>query len=163
MKRKLYSNIRRMTSFFSVAIVFVTLTSLTLRLTVFSDMAVAAGEPEPVTAVVDNEPSGLLNYTISRMVYIETPTSPGSFHISNPAENEHYITVSIIDPQTEENLLYTGFVRPGQSIEQMRLNAELSQGVYELTAVVTAFDPETLSPAGREERDFTLYVGVKMK
>lgn len=162
MKRKLYSNMKRMTSLFCVAILCVTLTSLMLRLTVFSDMALSAG-PGEETSQLQEEESDLLPYVISRRVTLETPASKGDFRISNPETNSHYITVSVVKPDTGENLLYTGFIKPGQSREQMALHIQLPQGIYDCTAVVTAFDPDTLAPVGSEEREITLYIGEKIK
>ncbi len=163
MKRKLYSNMKRMTSGFCVAIVCVTLTSLLLRLTVFDDMAITATAPADETSVVAEEDSELFPYTISRKVYFDTPKSQGDFQIHNPETNKFYMTVTIIKPDTGENLLYTGFIKPGQSREKAALHIQLPEGIYQCVAQITAFDPETLEPSGSEERDITLYVGQKAK
>lgn len=164
MKRKLYPNIKRITSLFCIAIVCITLTSLLLRLTVFNDLAVtalAAPDETPITFV--EEETELFPYTISNKVNLDTPQSQGSFQIHNPESNEFYMTVTIIKPDTGENLLYTGFIKPGQSREKASLHIELPEGIYQCVAQIVAFDPETLEPAGSEERDITLYIGQKAK
>lgn len=162
MKRKLYSNMKRMTSFFCVAIVCVTLTSLLLRLTVFSDLAVTVmAAPDESSLTLGAEESGLFPYTISRKVTFETPHAKGDFQIHNPETNEFYMTVTVIQPDTGENLLYTGFIKPGQSRESAALHIELPEGIYSCVAQITAFDPETLEPSGSEERDITLQIGSK--
>ena len=112
MKRKLYSNMKRMTSLFCVAIVCVTLTTLLLRLTVFSDLAVTVlAAPDETSLALPGEESSLFPYTISRKVAFENAHSPGDFQIHNPDTNEFYMTVTVIRPETGENLLYTGFTR----------------------------------------------------
>ncbi len=164
MKRKLYPNIKRMTSLFCVAIVCVTLTSLLLRLTVFSELAVTAlAAPDETSLALSEEESGLFPYTISRKVNFDSPQSQGNFQIHNPETNEFYMTVTIIKPDTGENLLYTGFIKPGQSRDKAALHIQLPEGIYQCVAQVTAFDPETLEPSGNEERDITLYIGQKAK
>lgn len=161
MKRKLYSNMKRMTSFFSVAIVCVTLTTLLLRLTVFSDLAaMAAPEAAPTYS---EEQTGLFDYTISSKVTFEAPGAKGDLLILNPDANECYMTVAIIKPDTGENLFYTGFIKPGQGREGATLHIQLPEGVYQCVAQVTAFDSETLESIGSEERDITLYIGQKAK
>lgn len=161
MKRKLYANTKRMTSMFCVAIICVTLTSLMLRLTVFSDVAVAVAAEENVQ--VPQEDTSLFPYTISSKVSLESPQARGNFMISNPETNTNYMTVAIVLPETGENVLYTGFVKPGEARESAALHIPLPEGVYDCVAQVTAYDPQTLSPRGSEERPITLYIGEKVK
>ena len=155
MKRKLYSNMRRMTAMFSVAIICVTLTSLTLALTVFGDLAAngSAG------AVVERVESELFSYTIASRVTFRTPESTGNFRIENPESNEYYMSVSIILPETGQELFYTGFIRPGETRGEAVLHIPLPVGVHECIARVTAYDPETFRERGSEERGITLYIG----
>lgn len=164
MKRKLYPNMRRLTSLFSVAIVCVTLTTLLLRLTVFSDLAaMAASTKDDPASMVEPEEPGLFPYSLSRKVHIPTPQARGEFKIKNPETNTYYMTVAVILPETGENLLYTGFIKPGESRETAALHIPLEEGTYECIAEITAFDPITLEPRGSEEREITLYIGDKPK
>ena len=147
-----------------MAIVCVTLTSLLLRLTVFSDLAVTvAAAPDETSLALPEEEAGLFPYTISRKVTLETPEAQGDFQILNPETNEFYMTVTVVLPETGENLLYTGFIKPGQSREKAALHIQLPEGIYQCVAQITAFDPDTLEPSGSEERDITLYVGKNAK
>lgn len=85
MKRKLYSNMKRMTSLFCVAIVCLTLTSLLLRLTVFSDLAITASASfDESSTALPEEDSGLFPYTISRKVNFDSPKSQGIFRFTTP-------------------------------------------------------------------------------
>lgn len=160
MKRKLYPNIKRMTSLFCVAILCVTVTSVVLRLTVFSEVAATTSTKEEELYTPEET---LFPYTISRKVQFDTPQSKGSFRIENPETNEFYMTVSIILPQTDENLFYTGFIRPGEGREAAALHIPLPNGVYDCVAEITTFDPDTLEPRGADRQDITLYIGEKIK
>lgn len=163
MKRKLFPNVKRITTMFSIAIICMTLTTLTLRLTLFSDMAVSAASPSTSQAEPQEPEQGMFPYSLSRNVYFANAQSRGDFRIQNPDTNEHYMTVNIILPSTGESLLYTGFIRPGESREDAPLHIQLPDGTYDCIAEITAYDPETLQPKGSEQREITLYIGEKAK
>ena len=156
MRRKLYSNMRRMTTLFSITILCVTLTALGLRLTVLADMAVSGPVRPAVEAAVESD---LFPYTIARRVQFSASDSHGNFRIENPETNEYYMSVSIILPETGQEVFFTGFIRPGESRGQARLHVQLPEGVHECIARVTAIDPVTLQPRGSEDRSITLYIG----
>ena len=156
MKRKLYSNMRRMTAMFSIAIICVTLSALTLRLTVFGDLAVNG----PSGAVVESVESELFPYTIARRVIFATPESRGNFRIENPETNNYYMRVSIMLPETGQEVFHSGFIRPGERVGERALHVPLPEGVHECIAIVTAYDPTTLQLRGSEERSITLSVGT---
>ena len=161
MKRKLFANIRHVTSLFSVAIICVTLMALMLRLTVFSEMAVmaAANPGRGQGRIISNPEPGFFPYSLSRNVHFATPGSRGNFMITNPATNEFYMTVSVILPETGENVMFTGFIRPGDTLESLPLDIQLEEGIHECIAEITAFDPETLTPRGSEQIPITLHIG----
>ena len=161
MKRKLYSNMRRMTALFSVAILCVTLSALTLRLTVFGDIELGtSGGGGGGGSMVERVENEQFNYSIANRVNFRTPQSRGNFRIENPAENDYYMSVSIILPETGEELFYTGFIRPGESRGENALHLQtLPPGEHECIARVTVYDPETLRPRGSEERPIILYIG----
>lgn len=164
MKRKLYPNVRRITTVFSIAILCMTLTTLLLRLTLFSDLAVLAASPAVKQSDdLQNDEPGLFPYSLSRNVYFATPESRGDFKISNPAANEYYMVVAVILPETGEQLLYTGFIMPGENRGELPLQIRPPEGVYDCIAEITAYDPETLRARGTEQRDITLYIGQKPK
>jgi len=152
-----------MTTLFCFSILCVTLSTLFLRLTVFSDLVIPTGSESSAPSAREDVEPGLFPYTLNRKINLATPDSRGDFRIHNPETNEHYMTVSIILPSTGENLFYTGFVKPGQTRDSAALHIKLPEGVYECVAEVTAYDPVTLKPRGSEERDVTLQIGRKAK
>jgi len=153
MKRKLYSNMRRMTALFSVAILCVTVTALTLRLTVFGDMD---GLPASPAQQVDSE---RFPFEIAQRVSFRTPDASGDFQIKNPETNQYYMSVSIILPETEQDVFYTGLIRPGETRQSGTLHVQLPTGTHQSIARVTAYDPVTLEPRGSQDLDITLYIG----
>lgn len=170
MQRRLYSNIQRMTTVFWVSILCVTLSLLTLRLTVFSDMAPAA---QPAFASGENPASedespqgGMVGgesfpYQIRTKIYFSKPDAKGNVLISNPETNKYYMSVDILLADTRDSVLFTGFIKPGEARESMRLTRELKDGVYECEAEITAYDPDTLDEVGSLTQSVTLYIGEK--
>lgn len=157
MKQSLYANTRRMTRTFCIVLAALTLLILVLRLTVFRDMT-AAPETDMETTSSD-----LLTYSINRQIYFSSPDAKGNILLENPATNNCYMSVDIIRPEDKKSLLYTGLLAPGKTIGSMALSegSDLSVGVYECMAVVTAYDLDKREPLGKEEREVTLLVGVK--
>ncbi|MCL2578549.1 MAG: hypothetical protein FWE32_00785 [Oscillospiraceae bacterium] len=154
MKRRLYSNMRRMTALFSVAILCVTLSALTLRLTVLGDLAGGL----PGGASIERVESDLLDYTIARRVTFRTATARGDMRIENLSDT-FYMSVSIILPDTEQEVFYSGLIEPGQSLPERALHVQLPTGTHESVARITAYDPNTLQPRGSHDREITLYIG----
>ena len=162
MKRKLYSNTRRLSSLFSIAIACVTICALALRLTVFGDLSIEGQSNAPASSSntqAQQQDYELLTYNIARSVRFASPTSPGDFRIENPEDNEYYIIVSVILPETGQELWYSGLIAPGQSRGQAALHIELPSGTHECIARVSAYDPVTFEPRGNAERDITLHIG----
>ena len=153
MKRKLYSNMRRMTALFSVGILCLTVTALALRLTVFGDMD---GLHSPSVQQVQSE---LFPFEIARRVSFRTPASSGDFRIENPADNQYYMSVSIILPETGQQVFYTGLIGPGETRQSATLHVQLPSGTYQCIARVTAYHPDTFEQRGSEDLEITLYIG----
>jgi len=156
MKRKLYSNMKRMTTFFCIVILCVTLTTLTLRLTVLGDLSIGSGSGGAGTAQMENSQ---FSYVIARRVNFSSPGAFGDFRIENPETNEYYMSVSVLHPDTGQEIFYTGFIRPGESRRQAALHVQLPVGVHESTARVTAHDPATFESRGSKEQNITLHIG----
>ena len=154
MKRKLYPNMKRMTTLFCIAIICVTLTTLTLRLAVLGDLSNGLGSVG--TTQMEN---GQFSYVIARRVNFSSPDALGDFRIENPETNEYYMMVSVLHPDTGQEIFYTGIIRPGESRRQAALHIRLPAGVHETTARVTAHDPATLEQRGSKEQNITLHIG----
>ena len=153
MRRKLYSNMKRMTTIFCLAIVCLTLTTLTLRLTVLGDLTGIGSSPGP------EEMDSGLSYVIARRVNFSSPEAPGDFRIENPGTNEHLMRVSIIDDGTGYEVFYTGLIIPGEGRGAYALHRQLPPGVHDGTARITAYDPVTLRRLGSHEQEITLHIG----
>ena len=162
LKRKLYSNTRRMSALFCVAIACVTVSALALRLTVLGDLS--GGGPSGSLSrssggQSEQEGYALLPYNIARSVRFASPSARGNFRIENLETNEYYIIVSIIHPQTGQELWYSGLIGPGQERGEAALHVQLPSGTHECIARVTAYDPTTFQPRGSQERNITLHIG----
>lgn len=164
----LYSNARRMTTMFCAAIIFTTLVMLALRLTVFSDLAVAApaDSPEAVSDLQGGAIEGNSDfpYKLNGRIYFPKPDANGNVLINNPAGNKFLLSINIILPETKDSLYYTGTIAPGTSIESAKLSKagqKLANGVYECIAEVSAVDPDSMTRVASEKKDVTIYIGEK--
>ena len=158
MNYKLFPNIKRMTSMFCVGILCVTLSVLTLRLTVFSDMAAA---PQKTSQLLSNEQDG---YGINSKIYFATSKNKGDAFISNLEGNEYMIQVSITPKGKDDAIIATGFLNPGVSIGATRMTPagqKLKNGVYDCVAEISAHNPDDLKKVGSVQVDVQVYIGVK--
>ena len=154
MKLKLYPNMKRMTTLFCIAIICVTLSTLTLRLTVLGELSGGSG-----SVGTTQMEGGQFSYVIARRVNFSSPDALGDFRIENPEANEYYMSVSVLHPDTGQEIFWTGFIRPGESRRQAALHIQLPTGVHDTTALVTAHDPATFEPRGSKEQNITLHIG----
>lgn len=153
MRRKLYPNIRWMTRLFMFSIICLTLSTLALRLTVFGDIPI-----NPVSGQTE-EGQELFQFAIARQVHFDGQTGVGNLRIENQDTNNYFMSVSILLPETGQEVFYSGFIRPGESRTEALLQIRPEPGVYEATARITVYHPQTLEPRGSQEREITLQVG----
>jgi hypothetical protein len=157
MKQKLFPNIRRMTSLFILGIFCVTLSVLALRLTVFSEMAVTV-PTETVSSMVEREDG----YKINSKPIFPTAASKGDVFISNLEGNTFLINVDITLEENGKSILTTGFIKPGDSRDSVKLNPvgqELEDGLYSCVAEITAVDPDNLKPVSSAKENITIQIG----
>lgn len=164
----LYSNVKRMATMFCAAIVFTTLVMLTLRLTVFSDLAttVPVDSPGASSGMQGGEIEGNSDfpYKLNSKIYYAKPDAKGNVLILNPEGNKYLLSINIVLPETKDSLYYTGILAPGTSIENAKLSAagqKLSNGKYECTAEISAVDPETMTKVATEKKPVAIYIGEK--
>ena len=161
MKTRLYPNIKWLTTLFCVSLLSVTLLTLILRLTLLRDMALVA-MPTMQSTVAAGASDRAFTYQINNKVYFSSADARGDFLITNPESNTTYMQVDIIRNDTRKSVYFSGFITPGQSIQSGSLQgAALEQGVYECTAIISAFDAQTRTKLGSEEQQVSIYVGVK--
>ena len=153
MKQKLYGNAKWLTTTFCISLAVVTVLMLVLRLSVFRDMA---SVPETEVETITDD---YLTYTINRQVYFAKSTSKGNLMIQNLSQNDYYMSVDIIDPDTEISYIYTGFIEPGAGRDTVTLNSELEDGVYSFVAVVSAYDMDSRELLLTDKLDITLHIG----
>lgn len=159
MQGKLFPNIRKITTAFWVSILCVTVSMLTLRLTVFSDMAVA---PESTKSTMQDSEDG--DYRLNQRIYFSSPTAKGDLFLSNLSEDK-LIKVNIVLADGGQSVLSTGFLNPGASMSSYLLNPagqKLEEGVYSCIAEVAAYDEDDItSVVGTSEMELEIYIGEK--
>jgi hypothetical protein len=85
-------------------------------------------------------------------------TGEGSFEIINPPENAYPISV-IIRLDDDKTVIYeSGGIMPNQYISKALLPNKLSKGVYDATARVSIYDPETKEMQGETEAKIKITV-----
>jgi hypothetical protein len=163
MQQRLFPNIKRMTFVFCAAIVLITIVALISRLTFLSGMVPA--QPAGLTAgSVAEEPveASDADYVINSKIYFAEVGGKGNILITNRETNPNYIRVDVCLNKTGRSIYYSGDIAPGTPIESVRLqDGPEEAGVYECTAFISAYDPDTRDKVGEEEIPVTVYIGVK--
>jgi hypothetical protein len=161
MQQKLYANIKRMTGIFCACIILITATALVSRLTFLSGLAVTSSSSGVVEGGADVNDSGA-DYSINSKIYFPAPDARGNVLITNKESNENYIRVDIRLNASGRSVYYSGDIAPGTPINSARLQgAAMEEGVYECTAIITAYDPITKDKVGEEQIAVAIYIGVK--
>jgi hypothetical protein len=161
MKQKLFPNLKKMTTMFCIGIIVITFSTLTMRLTFLNGMAVVPPVTIQDSSIPASNASGLF-YQINPKIYFATSESKGNILITNLETNNEYIRVNLTLNDTGRSIYYSGDIAPGTSIASVRLQgAALEEGVYECTATITAYDPQTKDKLGSEDEAVTVYIGVK--
>ncbi len=86
----------------------------------------------------------------SRPVFTDG-NSTGTLGIENPTYNVYPMVVQITLDSTGEIIYDSGGLMPGQYIAEAKLARSLSQGEYEATATLYAYDPDTLVCQGQSQ------------
>lgn len=158
MKRKLYANMRRMTTVFCCGILCVTACVAALRLTVFSDMAVVASTANS-QYVMDHT-----NYSLNDTVYFSSATAKGDIFIANLfSENLIHVQVKVAD--TGELIMSTGLMNPGSEQPSIRMNPtgqKLADGHYACIAEVATYAPDNIKTSIAVEKiPIEIYIGKR--
>ena len=102
---------------------------------------------------------GLVTFVINSTPYFESGSSTGNINIENPPENTNRLTCEIKLDETNESLYKSGYLDPGQYIDNVDLKRTLPDGIYETTAYFNAFEIETNKYIGNVAAEVTLYIG----
>ena len=100
------------------------------------------------------------------MLAISINTSPefpdgasrGTLRIENNASNRYNMTVAIVRDDTGEMIYQSAGIRPGQMIEEDKLDMDLEKGDYPCTATFTAYETENNTPMGEAAAKLTIRV-----
>lgn len=162
MKSKLYPNLKRMTTIFSVFIIAATLILLGIKITVFSDVtpvAEASQSSDEKTSIITGDDT--FPFSLNGKVYFNSFDSRGNFLIENFATSEFNLSVEVYrDDGTK--IFTSGTIAPGSSLANGKLEgASLDNGVYECTALLSAKSLEDGSVIREREVPITVYIGVK--
>lgn len=159
MKQKLFGNMKRMTTPFAVTILVLTLAAFVLRVTLLGDLAIASDTD------VRTVEGTYIHYALNHQIYFSGPAAKGNVLLSSDADNANYLTLTITNPDFKNPLLTTGFLQPGKTLDRTELDSverkNLKEGVYPCIATIKAYDPESRELLSTEERDVTIYIGVK--
>lgn len=112
--------------------------------------------PEEIEAMLNQVvEEGMFNISIAPVIVFDHAFAQGQARIENIPANHYNMGVVITLDDTSETVYESKGIRPGQYIEYITLNKELSPGEYAATAMFTAYDVNDLSEQGR--------VAVKIK
>lgn len=159
MSRKLYSNLKRMTTGFCIGIFCVTVSVLALRLTVFSDIATAPSNSSNSSLISSQHG----DYQINSKIYFSSATSKADLFITNSSEN--LIKIDIVENSSGRSVLSTGLIQSGASLSSARMNPDgqaFNDGIYSCTAEITAYAPDDLKREIKSAtEDIEIYIGEK--
>lgn len=163
MKKKLFSNLKPLTTTFSLAILGITAIMLILSVTAFSDLAKKpAGKPSEENTVSTSNAS--VEYTINREIFFSSPESSAEFAIDNPEDSPYDIQVSITRNDNGKKIYGSGALRPGSHIKTAKLQgAQLPEGTYSCTAEVTTYEVGGTKKMESIQVPVTIYIGEDAK
>lgn len=116
------------------------------------DAAAVVGTPE-----VENPTYSPLNAKVYSVALCGQPIVTGNrvqVYFTNPAENEVWLKLRILD--SNGNILgESGLIRPGEFVEYVSLNAEITADT-EVSMKIMAYEPDTYHSAGGAALQTTL-------
>lgn len=100
----------------------------------------------------------LFNISILSAIVIDPASGTGEARIENVAENRYLMQVEIRLANTGERLYLSPFLKPGESLETIRLDAVPEAGIYDATAVFCALTQTEGKLFGQASAQIKLYV-----
>lgn len=154
MKRKLFANMKRLTTLFCICIGVITVLMLVLRLTLLRGM-VAEPDATPVSISTN-----FIDYSFNDSIYLASTTSTASLQIQSSSTNTSDMQVRLLSEDTGE-LLYETMLLPGHSVKKAALLHELDTGAWECILEISALYPESGALLDKKEHYVIVYVGVR--
>ena len=102
---------------------------------------------EIVAALNEKVADGMINISMNSNPVFESGTAKGTLMITNNEINRYPQQIEIYRTDTDE-LIYSGAVGVGQSVETGDLSVDLPAGKYDCIAVFHAVNPETAERVG---------------
>lgn len=114
-----------------------------------------SGDFADLDKIVDE---GMLTFSINATPSFPDGTSPGNLMIENAEINNNRFTVSIYRNDTGEMIYESGYLDPGQYIEEAPLSVDLDEGVYECIARFSTYRLADNTPIGQAAAEVKIYV-----
>ena len=115
--------------------------------------------PEEIQAELDRQVGeGMFNISIASNVEFADGSSEGELRIENVPGNRYDMQVTITDDSNGDVYYQTALIRPDQHIQKDVLMKDLDPGVYNCTAIFTAFDPDSNEEVGQAAAKMTITV-----
>ena len=114
-----------------------------------------SGDFADLDKIVDE---GMLTFSINATPAFADGASPGNLMIENAEINNNRFTVAIYRTDTGEKVYESGYLDPGQYIEEAPLDVDLDAGKYPCTAQFSTYKLSDNAPIGQAAAEITLYV-----
>lgn len=114
-----------------------------------------SGDFEDLDKIVDE---GMLTFSINVTPSFADGTSPGNLMIENAEINNNRFTCAIYRKDNGEKIYQSGYLDPGQYIENAPLDADLEKGTYPCTAYFETYKLSDNAPIGQAAAEITIYV-----
>ena len=114
-----------------------------------------SGDFADLDKIVDE---GMLTFSIYATPSFPDGASPGNLMIENAEINNNRFTVAIYRADTGEKVYESGYLDPGQYIEEAPLDVDLEPGKYPCTAQFSTYKLSDGTPIGQAAAEITVYV-----
>ena len=114
-----------------------------------------SGDFADLDKIVDE---GMLTFSINSTPSFPSGTEPGNLMIENAEINNNRFTVAIYRNDTNEKIYESGYLDPGQYIENAPLSVDLEAGTYECTAQFSTYKLSDNTPIGQAAAEVKVYV-----
>ena len=101
---------------------------------------------------------GMFNISIASAVVIDSVTKEGEARIENIAANHYHMQVDLTLKDTGEKIYSTKLIKPGFSVDTIKLEKDLAPGIYTVLATFSAITQEEMQLFGQAGAEITLYV-----
>lgn len=101
---------------------------------------------------------GMFNISIASAIVFESPEGEGEARIENIEANRYHMQVDIVLDETQEVIYSSQLIRPGYSIEFIKLSKKLEPGAYDVTAIFSAITQDEMQLFGQAAAEVKIYI-----